>query len=60
MADQVKQIRDDLKLKSNSEAIKVALAAYDVINATGYGDKFTEAVKNAFNNKRGDLDNSNT
>ena len=48
VASKVRGVRDDLSLDSNTDAVKVLLAAYDIINGTGHGGRFTEAVKKAF------------
>ena len=32
----------------NTETLQVCMAAYDIINSSLYGGKFTEAVKKAF------------
>lgn len=50
--DSVVNVKKNLKLNSNSEAVQVLLAAYDIINGTGHGGEFTEAVKKALEEKR--------
>ena len=47
VAGKIVELKDDLKLRNNSQSVKVLLAAYDIINGTGYGGRFTEAVKHA-------------
>ena len=47
-ASKVKGMRDELALGGVDDTVKVLLAAYDIINGTGYGGRFTEAVKKAF------------
>jgi len=47
VAGKIVDLKKDLKLGSNSQSVKVLLAAYDIINGTGYGGRFTEAVKQA-------------
>ena len=53
IADRVGDIKRSLGLKSVSEAMQVLLAAFDIINNTGHGGRFTEAVKSALEEKRG-------
>ena len=47
VADRIIKVKKDLKLRNNSESIQVLLASFDIVNNSGYGGKFTEAVKNA-------------
>ena len=47
-ASKVRGVKDELDLRSMTEAVQVLLAAYDIINGTGHGGRFTEAVKKAF------------
>jgi len=39
------QLKKDVGLKNNSQAVQVLLTAFDIINSTRYGEGFTEAVK---------------
>ena len=32
----------------NTEALQICMAAYDIINSTNYGGRFTDAVNRAF------------
>ena len=45
MANRVIKLRDDQQLGSVNEAVQLLFAAYDIINGTGYGGRFSEAVK---------------
>ena len=45
VANKIVDLKKDLKLKNNSDSVKVLLAAYDILNNTGLGGGFTEAVK---------------
>ncbi len=45
VANKIVDLKKDLNLKNNSDSVKVLLAAYDILNNTGYGGGFTEAVK---------------
>ena len=47
VASKIVDVKKALKLDNNSQSVKVLLAAYDIINGTGYGGTFTEAVKHA-------------
>ena len=47
LVDRVSKLKNDLGLGNKSEAVQVLFAAYDIINNTGYGGRFTEAVKSA-------------
>lgn len=35
-----RDLKEDLGLNNNSETLRVLMAAYDIINRTGYGAKF--------------------
>ncbi len=52
IADRVGDIKKSLGLKSVSEAMQVLLAAFDIINSTDHGGRFTEAVKFALEEGR--------
>lgn len=54
VVSKVVDLKEELSLKSNGEAIQVLLAAYDIINGTGHGGEFTEAVKQAIEHGRGE------
>ena len=54
VASKIDKVQKGLSLNNRSEAVEVLLAAYDIINGTGYGGRFSEAVKTAFNDGRGD------
>jgi len=45
VASKIVDLKKDLKLKNNSQAVQVLLTAFDIINSTQYGEGFTEAVK---------------
>ena len=45
VANKIIELKKDLNLKNNSDSVKVLLAAYDILNNTGLGGGFTEAVK---------------
>ncbi len=45
VANKIVDLKKDLNLKNNSDSVKVLLAAYDILNNTGLGGDFTEAVK---------------
>ena len=44
-ASKVILLKKELSLKNNSQAIQILLAAFDILNNTGMGGGFTEAVK---------------
>lgn len=44
-ANKIIELKKDLRLRNNSQAVQVLLAAYDILNNTGLGGGFTEAVK---------------
>ena len=44
-ANKIILLKKELNLKNNSDSVKVLLAAYDILNNTGLGGDFTEAVK---------------
>ena len=44
-ANKIIELKKELRLRNNSQAVQVLLAAYDILNNTGYGGKITEAVK---------------
>ena len=44
-ASKIIEIKKDVGLKNNSQAIQILIVAYDILNNTGYGKSFTEAVK---------------
>ena len=48
VASKVRDVKGELELRSVTETVQVLLAAYDIINGTGHGGRFTEAVKRAF------------
>lgn len=54
VAKKIDKVQSGLSLRNRSEAVEVLLAAYDILNGTGYGGPFSEAVKTAFNEGRGD------
>jgi len=54
VAQKIDKVQGDFSLRNKSEAVEVLLAAYDILNGTGYGGPFSEAVKTAFNDGRGD------
>jgi hypothetical protein len=45
IADRIVKVKEDYGLKNNNEAVQVLLTAFDIINNTGHGGDFTEAVK---------------
>ena len=45
VANKIIELKKELKLKNNSDSVKVLLAAYDILNNTVLGGGFTEAVK---------------
>ena len=45
VADRIVKVKKDYGLNNNSEAVRVLLTAFDIINNTGHGGDFTEAVK---------------
>ena len=47
-ASRFKEVQSSLQLRSQTDTVKVLLAAFDIINGTGHGGAFTEAVKKAF------------
>lgn len=54
VAKKIEKVQSGLSLRNKSEAVEVLLAAYDILNGTGYGGRFSESVKTAFNDGRGD------
>jgi len=45
IADRIVKVKEEYNLKNNNEAVQVLLTAFDIINNTGHGGDFTEAVK---------------
>ena len=52
VASKIDKVQKGLSLNNRSEAVEVLLAAYDIINGTGYGGRFSESVKSAFEEGR--------
>ena len=44
-ASKIIELKKDLGLKNNSQAIQVLLTAFDIVNSSQVGGGFTEAVK---------------
>lgn len=47
VADRIVSLKKELKLGNASQTVEVLLTAYDIINGSGHGGRFTEAVKQA-------------
>lgn len=47
VARKIDAVQTHHHLRNRSEAVEVLLAAYDILNGTGYGGPFSEAVKEA-------------
>ena len=45
IADRIDTVKTNLGLGNKSQTIEVLLTAYDILNNTGYGGRFSEAVK---------------
>jgi len=48
VAQKIDKVQSGLKLRNRNQAVEVLLAAYDIINGTGYGGRFSESVRAAF------------
>ena len=53
VADRIVHVKETYHLRNNSEAVRVLLTAFDIINNTGHGGDFTEAVKSALEEGKG-------
>ena len=45
VADRIVALKEELGLKNASQSVSVLLTAYDIINGSGHGGRFTKAVK---------------
>ena len=52
IADRIVKVKEDYELKNNNEALQVLLTAFDIINNTGHGGEFSEAVKSVYEKER--------
>ena len=52
VAQKIERVQAGLRLNNRNEAVEVLLAAYDILNGTGYGGRFSESVKSAFEEGR--------
>ena len=52
IADRVVEVKKSYSLKNQSEAVQVLLTAFDIINGTGHGGDFSEAVKSVYEKER--------
>ena len=52
VAQKIEKVQTGLRLNNRNEAVEVLLAAYDILNGTGYGGRFSESVKSAFEEVR--------
>lgn len=52
IADRIVAVKEAYKLKNNNEAVQVLLTAFDIINGTGHGGDFSEAVKSVYEKER--------
>lgn len=52
VAQKIEKVQVNLRLRNRNDAVEVLLAAYDIINGTGYGGRFSESVKSAFEEGR--------
>ncbi len=52
VAQKIEDVQKGLSLRNRNAAVEVLLAAYDILNGTGYGGQFSESVKSAFKEGR--------